>query len=975
MEPAKKHSADIEPDIRPDLRVISGGGETTPDRGSLSAVPNNTSQELADAEQNSGSSDLPSNVTPMDLHRRESEGDKVAGDKDAIVSKFTGSKNKTQGKAWFRRKGPLISIGGGVGVIGIIIALLTGVLPIAGILLNLGEVATANRDTQNTVLTKRLYRVIDAKMTSDVTNGACGLSVIKVACRFSRPSNAFLSRIDDYGIKAYNKDGSLVKKTALGFPNENPATYTFTDSAGKTTTTSAKDFVKTLQSNAEFRKAFTSAYNMRYWGYADSYIKNLFYKKDGIDRTGKATDSIDSADPEKSVASIADGADSDNKVKAATTEDASRSAATDLLDETATNDVRAAAEKVIKTKGDPALLTAVAACVAVNLPQLYAKASFIYQRRQEIVLASTLVLTAASMLKSGDMKPETMTAIGTLLTATTISNGVKSNSAMDSFGIKNVLFNDATSSSKSYQKMIPGQAAMTATAGINAFAQSPEVKSACATVESPEAQVAVNIVEGGLSAASGGIGAVVIGALKLGTQGALNIVGVEGLMQLASPMISAGVKMLIAAIPASAIADAFGNSAITNAKGEDLGNALGSGLNHFYSDAALSTGSAPLTTSQLADYNTVSQDTMIAYAEQDRAGRSPFDVSSPYTFLGSIFANYYKNAYVPNNAFQTVLSSIGYTLSAPLKMLTSNTYAAADNLTARCSHASDFGVDSSVAVGAFGDICAGIPAQYLDTPTTDVLSSVSGDIDENTGQPTSDGKIQTMMDTCSDGYLLSAQGCTINSQDRANQSLYMYDLRINDMLDGTNTDQSSDGGGAAASTQVDDANLFNDSTTVSCAPGTQDAGTETGYNHGTAIPIRLCSLPNAYLTEKNNSPALVNSRASGVAYAMFNQMKTDLHLGSVALNDSFRTMAEQQAEYAKYGSPQAAQPGYSNHQMGYAFDVNMGSANGGNSSGYSAGTNTSYPGNPVWEWLKAHASQYHFSQLSSEGWHWSINGG
>jgi LAS superfamily LD-carboxypeptidase LdcB len=163
---------------------------------------------------------------------------------------------------------------------------------------------------------------------------------------------------------------------------------------------------------------------------------------------------------------------------------------------------------------------------------------------------------------------------------------------------------------------------------------------------------------------------------------------------------------------------------------------------------------------------------------------------------------------------------------------------------------------------------------------------------------------------------------------------------------------------------IDEANLFKDSTTVPCAEGTTEVRDDTGYNEGTAIPVKLCSLPN---TTENGKPSLVNSRASGAVVAMFDQMKKDLSLDSIAINDSFRTMAEQQALRASLGS-QAAPPGYSNHQMGYAFDVNMGMVN------YKKDVNTSYPGNRIWEWLKTNAGKYHFSQYAAEGWHWSVNG-
>lgn len=971
MDPARKPDYDIEPEISPDLRVIKGGGETTPERGNVSAVPN---QEDTERDLNNLEQSVPNiaDYRKRSIHQDESEGNAPKAGWVTDISSARSAKND-------KKKPKLTRIqiakragifGGAGGIIGIALFFIAGFLPIGGLLLNLGEVSTANRDTQNTILNKRLYSVIDSKMTGDVTSGSC--SVVKVACRFSRVSNALLSRLDDYGIKAYTASGDAIEKTMLGFPNARPATYKFTGSDGKEITVAAKDFVSTLKTNVEFRKAFTNAYNMRYWGYADSYIKKLFYKPYDVDRSGKTTNELDKNDPQKSIKTLVDGADSDNKINNAA-DDAKASATNEAVSDGITDELEKATKRTLKA-GDPILLAGTAACVGINIPGMFAKISRVYQMRQEIALAVTLGLTASSMLKSGDMSPETMSLIGGLLTATLISsNGKVGKSAMDASGMKALLLNDnASRSDSSLAKFIPGKKAMDATAGITGFAQSDAVKTACDVVQSPEAQAGVSAVEAGISAT--GIGAVVIAALKAGTIVLASSAVIDGIMKLAAPLIAQGVQLLISSIPPQQIADIFGNSDIENAKGEDLGNALAGGISFFFSNAALSTGSAPLTTSQLADYNNLTKDTQVAYAEQDRADRSPFDITSPYTFLGSIVTNYYTHAYVPNNTFQTVLSSIGYTLSQPLKLLDAHTSAATDDLAARCGHASEFGVDASVGVGVYGDICAGIPAQYLDESTNDVLASVNGQIDENSGQPTQDGDIQTMLDTCGQGDLMTAKSCTITNQDRANESIYMYDLRINDMLDGTNTDQSSD---APSSTGIgiDEANLYNDSTSIPCAAGTEDAGTDTGYNKGTPVPIKLCKLPNTYDTEKGGAEGLVNSRASGAALAMFDQMKKDLGLSKVALNDSFRTMAEQQAAYAQYGSGQAAQPGYSNHQMGFAFDINMGSANGGNSSGYSAGVNTSYPGNPVWEWLKANASKYHYSQLSSEGWHWSVTGG
>jgi LAS superfamily LD-carboxypeptidase LdcB len=97
---------------------------------------------------------------------------------------------------------------------------------------------------------------------------------------------------------------------------------------------------------------------------------------------------------------------------------------------------------------------------------------------------------------------------------------------------------------------------------------------------------------------------------------------------------------------------------------------------------------------------------------------------------------------------------------------------------------------------------------------------------------------------------------------------------------------------------------------------------------------------------------------------MFEQMKTDLNMSEIPINSSFRTMADQQAAWDQYGSPQAAKPGYSNHQTGVAIDF------GGGPCAYKVGTRTC-PESKIWSWLKDNASKYGIKQLSSEWWHWS----
>lgn len=776
MEPNRKYTPDIEPDIRPDLRSIPGGGQSTPERGNLGAVPNTPSQELDDAERKGTFKQAPSNVTPLDLYQRENQGDKVTADKNAIVSTFTGKKN---GKMKLTRAQIIKRTGlfGGGGIIGLVIFIISGIAPVGGILINLAEVSTVNKDRQNNILTNRLYKVIDAKMTNNVTNTLC-TDVTKAACRFSRPSNAFLSRLNDYGITALNADGTSVEKKTLGYPNQKPASYSFTASDGSVKNVSAPEFTNILRSDSVFRGKFVSAYNMRYIGYADSYIKKLFYNKFSIDRTGKTTTSIDGEDPQKSIKSIADGTDPDNKVRAGTTADEKNNAARAVLDDAVVLEADKVTSKLIKSKADPILTTGTLVCAGINAPGFFTKVSRLYQMRQEIALASAIVLTAASMAKAGDIDPKTMTTIGGLLTATKItSDGKTSKSAMDSVGMKNLLFND---SGKVNNKFIPGYKAMQANKGITSFAQNQTVKDGCEAVNSPQAAAAALAIEAGIGAATVGVGAAVIFAIKGTVFLGMSVLGAQAI----SGFVASGMQALFSAIPPETIAAALENEDITNATNEDLGDVLAGGINYFYSNSALSTGAAPSTISQAVVASNESQQANIAYAEKERAGKSPFDVSSPYTFLGSMVASYYTQAYSPDNKIKTITSSLGYMLTQPFKALTSNTYAATDNTAAMYSHAEEFGLDPDLAVGAYGELYATIPSEYMGISTEDLVASQAGEYNEDTGSPKADGKIQEVLDMCSTGDLLTASGCVIDNQERANRSIYMTDLRLSDTLDG-----------------------------------------------------------------------------------------------------------------------------------------------------------------------------------------------
>lgn len=197
-------------------------------------------------------------------------------------------------------------------------------------------------------------------------------------------------------------------------------------------------------------------------------------------------------------------------------------------------------------------------------------------------------------------------------------------------------------------------------------------------------------------------------------------------------------------------------------------------------------------------------------------------------------------------------------------------------------------------------------------------------------------------------------------------------------LAGSQTQPS--GSTEAAGVEVNVADIRKDSDNIACAEGTKDLGIQDGYTQGNKVKIRICEIPsnilpsegeeskNGYGVSGASGGAIVNSRVSGAVLAMAKAMR-DADLPIVKACSSFRTNAHQQSLYASIGSPMAAKPGYSNHQLGVALDLYIDNNSCGSSS-YGRERPNNSP-HKVWSWLKSNGEKYSYKQLSFEFWHWS----
>lgn len=178
-------------------------------------------------------------------------------------------------------------------------------------------------------------------------------------------------------------------------------------------------------------------------------------------------------------------------------------------------------------------------------------------------------------------------------------------------------------------------------------------------------------------------------------------------------------------------------------------------------------------------------------------------------------------------------------------------------------------------------------------------------------------------------------------------------------------------------------NTFN----TPCAPGTEDVSGSTptkGYQDGNPYDIRICSIPNIQSTD-GRLTARVNSVTSQKFLDLSNAAAAAGH--RLVFNgeySTFRTMEQQ--EFLCNDNPAScaagftAQPGHSNHQMGFAIDFNFdgygtGSDNLGGrcKTAKAVGKRCELGESATWRWMRDNAGTYGISQLDFEYWHWGTN--
>lgn len=682
----------------------------------------------------------------------------------------------------------------------------------AGLLIvNFAEMLTSKFDYQTTTMTVRNNKIISSKL-ANTTTGSCG--AVTFRCKFSTFSK---TEIDNFkkvpGLTPIIDDSKSItgrtKITGFNFNGE---------------TIDARNFNQALRNNPAFANAMHGAYNMRFASKWDATWKKIekkhgFSKKAPFDEgsddekrrnTIKETTKNGRIDTAANIGCAKPDQCTPDEVKANEEKAKGQAVAAGSTAEGPNAQSRAIASEVDASASAGSIASKSAlnfvkitgpidsACTVYSLLKTVSNVAKTI-RVTQMVRYSMMFLTTASMIKAGTATAGDVAFIGTLLTQITVdSKGNKSKSATESFGYRYAAFGDKGKNSKAGFAVagasFGGKIEQVINDVFNAVGGKKQLKETCTLLANPFVQGASVLV---------GLGSFLIGVGQIKTviQSGFTIA-----LGIAAPFLAAYLGELLAGD--------FVNDAMD---GEDVGNYATSGVGAAMSQANAYGGGSTLTKEQatkvIEDHEIVTTD----YARYDRSRLSPFDASSPNTFMGSMLTSFAPYIYSTNTPMAAI-QNIGSLVTNSANNFISKPASAAGSLD-ECTDPEY--EDLGMAADPFCNLITGIPSEYMGIDPIAVQESLQaqGLVDDN-GKPTTSGTIASVGMSYPDfiaecmqretayglGENDKSEACGIDSQEKANLYIHVVDNRIGDINEtapagATGTDLTgTSGSGSAAGT-------------------------------------------------------------------------------------------------------------------------------------------------------------------------------
>lgn len=784
--------------------------------------PGNThwsNDTFAGRNNHAGSGDHSQSNTAQDLQSRENSGSGSSSRSNASGTDATGSDyaNSVRGQEgapgsnwsdnnWFNKVVPPDSKlsepksrfakarsaifskkGGPMGILGAILLGGGSMISFFGgpslLLLHIKENLTNHWNSQNTSFERRANKVMFKRIQNTATDGLC--SVVNVRCRYNRVSNRLLKQFEKNNVEALDKEGNVVKasdgfdakKSTIGEKIEN---LRVTYPNGTQETISAKDFKKLYYEKPELRAIMHRAYAPRWVAFFDKVFNNGVIKKFSLTKKNKLAGAKSEKEVRESIDKNTKGKEMNGKYEAKENDDEGKEKVTEDTDvgkaakeavsegaEGATKSIsKEAAANIIKNgvgkTGNIVAMIAGGLCMVQDGAQSISKTIRLIQMTQVISYAM-MFFTMADNIKAGSTDYMAVAVLGTILTTVLVnkSGNVTKKAATDGMGLKYGLMKEITPTGTSnWTEYVPGGGWARKMGGVaNALGSNiSALKASCTAINSTGGQLLMSVAGGWTS-----------------------IVG-ELVSNLAAPVISA----VFAPILSKLINSMAGTLVSSATVGEDAGDALTSGAVNMFSEAAAAGGNGMLNVDQTIAYERETARLNLAYAAEQRTEHSPFDATSPYTFMGSLYSSFipYMGSFSNLSSFVHNLVSLPKNIVPAFfgNKVSANTET--DRMKKIWQACDDPNIPKDVAAGPFCNISYG--ALNLDKDPDEVAQSLAGQYNEETGEATG-GTLKEWQEKCGKGTDgengVDTAYCKFDSEEKVNAALFTIDQRVVDTMD------------------------------------------------------------------------------------------------------------------------------------------------------------------------------------------------
>ena len=684
------------------------------------------------------------------------------------------------------------------------------------------------------VMESRSHKIIKAKLKNSTT-GMC--TPVKVRCKYATFSEREIKNLKKAGIEFEGK----TKEFGIGSHKwVKPEGLKWTDKSGKTTIITPEEFSKKVKSMPEFAEALHTAYNHHF----SSIRNNVFLKlKEKLHISDNKPENLDEKDKNKAAEGISeesrngrkadkanartnkddpnyqgndpDGCDGECQKKNGITSDLNQAA--DGTDSEASRLARAAGQSGLETVTKTLKVTG-AVDDACSVYGMYKAVSLGVKmvRNVQLMRFAKLTLTVGSMIKamnefgngnsSDVLTPENVALVGTLWTQTMRHTEkddkgkdviTTTKSGIESFGFRYAAYGDSG---------IDDAASLYTNGGSFGGSTFGKVNDAI-----------TKIVDGigGRKAADTTCkvnnnifvqGTVLIGSIAL-----MLIPGAGAAIKASTLVVQAGLQVALQvaqAILPGILADILSGYVLPKTfdelAGEVTGNATVSGAGALMS-ANSRQSMAPLTASQAQANKPFYDQYQRQYAREQRATHSPFDATSKYTFLGSIYSQFMPTfAKMQTGRLSDIFSAFGKLAAAPSRIFSAKANAAAGETYDTCKDTEYR--DLNLATDPFCNVVYGTDNSTEPDELANSLSD-SGEVDDE-GKPT--GEFAKWSKRCNesdtpigstgeDSTESDGSECLLgNGKNSGKYATYKVDQLILDSMENGESESDSSSGGSSS---------------------------------------------------------------------------------------------------------------------------------------------------------------------------------